>query len=67
MESSRALTMDANLKLVHRNSVLSTTSLPDLVAGEAYHLPFEPTSSGLFGEGLLVLLELSDKMKEEKR
>ena len=32
-----------------------------------YHLPFEPASSGLFVEGLSVLLERSDKMKEEKR
>ena len=55
------------LKLLHRNTVLSSASLVDTVAKGAYHLPFEPASSGLLGEGLSVLLERSDKMKEEKR
>ena len=49
--------MDANLKLIHQDSVLSTAHLPDLVAKEAYHLPLEPASSGLFSEGLSSLLE----------
>ena len=61
------ITLDANLKLIRRNSVLSSTSLLDLVVKEAYHLLFEPASSGLFSEGLLHLLERSDKMMEEKR
>ena len=30
-------------------------------------MPFEPASSGLFGEGLYSLLERSDKIAEEKR
>ena len=48
--------LDANLKLLRHNAVLSAASLPNLVAKEAYHLPLEPTSSRLFGEGLLLLL-----------
>ena len=55
------------LKLLCRSAVLSSASLPNTVAKEAYHLPFEPSSSRLFGEGLSVLLERSDKMKEDKR
>ena len=54
---SGAITMDANLKLVCQDSVLSAAHLPDLVAKEAYQLPFEPASSGLFGVGLSSLLE----------
>ena len=36
---SGAIKMDANLMLIHRDSVLSSACLPDLVAKEAYHLP----------------------------
>ena len=61
-----AITLDANLKLLGRNAVLSAASLPNTVAKEAYHLPLEPTNSGLFGEGLAHLLERSDKLTDEK-
>ena len=37
------------------------------MAKEAYHLPLEPTSSGLFGKGLSHLLVRSDKLTVEKR
>ena len=53
--------------MIRRDSVLSSARLLDLVAKEAYHLPLEPASSGLFGEGLSFLLEQSDKIAEEKR
>ena len=59
--------MDANLKLIRCNAMLSSASLLSSVGKEAYHLPLEPTSSGLFVEGLLHLLERSDKLTEEKR
>ena len=62
-----AITLDANLKLLRHNDVLSAASLSNTVAKEAYHLPLEPTSSGLFGEGLSRLLERSDKLTVEKR
>ena len=62
-----AITLDANIKLIRRHSVLSASSLPAALTKEAYHLPLEPASSSLFGEGLLPILEKSDRMTEEKR
>ena len=44
-----AITMDANLKLIRHNAVLSSAFLPKSVVKEAYHLPLEPAGSGLFG------------------
>ena len=61
---SGVMTMDTNLKLICQDSVLSAVHLTDFVTKEAYHLPFEPASSGLFGEGLSSLSERSDKIAE---
>ena len=64
---SAAIILDAKLKLIRQNAVLSVSSLPDMLAKEAYHLPLEPASSGLFGAALSDILERSDKLMVEKR
>ena len=43
---SAAITLDANLKLIRRNVVLSASSLPAALAKEAYHLALEPAVPG---------------------
>ena len=42
---SGAIMLDANLKLIRPNAVLSSSSLPSALAKRAYHLPLEPASS----------------------
>ena len=43
---SAAITLDANLKLIRWNAVLSASSLPALLAKEAYHLCWNPPVPG---------------------
>ena len=63
---SRAITLDANLKLI-RHNILLAASLPSTLVKEAYHLPLEPASSGLFGKGLSSILERCNKLMDKKR
>ena len=64
---STAIMLDANLKFIMRNVVLSASSLPAAMAKEAYHLPLESTSSGPFGASFSDILERSDKLIVKKQ
>ena len=64
---SGAITTDCNMKLVRWQSLLPSLMLPSTLATEAYQLPFDPSESSLFGEGLPTLLEKAGDVASQKR
>ena len=64
---SGSVTMDANLKLLRRDAILSAASLPAGVARDAYQLPLDPSGAQVFGGGLSELLGKADKIAADKR
>ena len=61
-----ASTLDANVKLLWRQGVLNTLSLQPHLAQAAYRLPFGPSGSHLFGEGLVSILEMDEELSTKK-
>ena len=64
---SIAITMDCDMKLLHRNLILPSLMLPSALATEAYQLLFGPSGSSLFGESLPALLETACEVASQKR
>ena len=63
---SAPIMLDDNLKLIRQNAALSASSLPVMLAKEAYHLPLDPTTSGLLGTGLSAILERGINLTVQK-
>ena len=63
---SGAITMDCNMKLLRRQSLLPSLMLPSTLATEAYQLTFDPSRPSLFGKALLTLLEKEGEVASQK-
>ena len=63
---SLASSFDANLKLLRRQVVIVAMDLQSHLAQAAYQLPFDPSGSRLFGEGIMEILGLEEDYASKK-
>ena len=54
--------VESNIKLMRRKAVLETTSLTPQLKTASYRLPFHPTGSKLFGDGITKILEADESL-----